>query len=288
MIHLAQLLRWNKPSGRLILLIPAGWSLWLSPNAPPSNHLLLLIILGGVLTSGAGCIANDIWDKNFDSKVQRTKERPLAKGIVSIKTALALLFVFIFLSLLVVLSLPIVSRKVCLILAIIALPIILLYPSAKRWFEYPQFILAFCWGFSVLIPWAAIQGNLNGGIPLLCCWLATICWTFGFDTIYAMSDREDDINLGLKSSAISLGTKSLKIVSASYAIACFSLAIGSAISGVEWFYWLLWSLVSFGMQREVWILKSSNNQGKDYGNHFRNQVLLGALLMFGLVSAKIN
>lgn len=90
-----QLFRWNKPSGRLILLIPAGWALWLTPSAPPSLFIFGLILLGGLFVSGAGCIANDLWDRRFDQKVTRTKERPLAKGTVSIKTASFLLFVFL-------------------------------------------------------------------------------------------------------------------------------------------------------------------------------------------------
>ena len=106
-----QLLRWNKPSGRLILLIPAGWSLWLTPTAPPSIYILGLIVLGGLFVSGAGCIANDIWDRNFDKKVTRTKDRPLANGKVSINTAWILLISLLFLSLFIVLSIPEDSRN---------------------------------------------------------------------------------------------------------------------------------------------------------------------------------
>ena len=98
------LLRWNKPSGRLILLIPAGWSLWLTPAAPPSLMILGLIVLGGLFVSGAGCIANDIWDRQFDKKVKRTKDRPLAKGSISLKAAWVLLTAILLLSLLIVLS----------------------------------------------------------------------------------------------------------------------------------------------------------------------------------------
>ena len=159
-----ELLRWNKPSGRLILLIPAGWSLWLTPSAPPSTSILGLIILGGLFISGAGCIANDIWDRQFDKQVTRTKERPLANGKVTLKSAWILLISLLFLSLYIVLSLPTDSRNLCLQLASLALPLILLYPTAKRWFKFPQLILSICWGFSVLIPWAAIESSLTGGI----------------------------------------------------------------------------------------------------------------------------
>ena len=161
-----ELLRWNKPSGRLILLIPAGWSLWLTPTAPPSLLVLGLIIVGGLLVSGAGCIANDIWDCQFDKKVARTKERPLANGKVSLKNAWILLILLLFLSLFTVLSIPTDSRSLCVQLASLSLPFILLYPSAKRWFKYPQLILSICWGFSVLIPWAASESSLTDGISL--------------------------------------------------------------------------------------------------------------------------
>ena len=154
-----QLLRWNKPSGRLILLIPAGWSLWLTPTAPPSMLILGLVLFGGLFISGAGCIANDIWDRQFDKKVTRTKERPLANGRVSLVSAWILLICLLFLSLFIVLSIPSVSRSLCLLLASISLPFIFLYPSTKRWFKYPQLILSICWGFSVLIPWAASESS---------------------------------------------------------------------------------------------------------------------------------
>ena len=216
-----QLLRWNKPSGRLILLIPAGWSLWLTPEAPPSLIVLGIIILGGLFVSGAGCIANDIWDRKFDKQVMRTKERPLANGKVSLKAAWILLILMLFFSLFIVLSIPQESRNLCLLLSSLSLPFILLYPSAKRWFQYPQLILSICWGFSVLIPWAASESSLAGGVTLVFCWLATILWTFGFDTVYAMADESEDKEIGLNSSAISLGGESLRTVSFCYFLTCF-------------------------------------------------------------------
>ena len=282
-----QLLRWNKPSGRLILLIPAGWSLWLTPTAPPSLLLLGLIILGGLFVSSAGCIANDIWDRQFDKKVTRTKERPLANGKVSLKTAWIILILFLFLSLFIVLSIPIDSRGLCLQLASFSLPFIFLYPSAKRWFKYPQLILSICWGFSVLIPWAASESSLAGGIRLLFCWIATIFWTFGFDTVYAMADEIDDIKIGLNSSAVSLGDKSIKTVSFCYYISSFLLAIAAFKANLGLIYWPFWLISSLGMQREVYLLKSKSKGIKTSGLHFKNQVRLGSLLLFGMVLSKI-
>ncbi len=276
----AQLLRWDKPSGRLILLIPAGWSLWLTPTSPPQIRLIALIAAGGLFVSGAGCIVNDLWDKEIDIKVARTVHRPLGSGRVHISTAFILLLIMLSLSLLVIFYLPTENRELCLKLALFTLPPVLIYPSAKRWFSYPQALLAICWGFAVLIPWAASEGNLSGGLPLFCCWGATLLWTFGFDTVYALSDREDDIKLSLNSSAISLGKNVFSTIRISYGTACFLLAIAGFSAGVNWKFWPIWILVSLGMQREVFSLKKSQNQ---YGNHFKNQVLLGALILLGLI-----
>ena len=282
-----QLFRWNKPSGRLILLIPAGWALWLTPSAPPSLFIFGLILLGGLFVSGAGCIANDLWDRRFDQKVTRTKERPLAKGTISIKTAWFLLFVFLLLSLFVLLLLPIESRNLCFQLALLSLPLILFYPSAKRWFKFPQFILAICWGFSVLIPWAASQSSLSGEISLLYCWLATVFWTFGFDTVYAMADELDDKKIGLNSSALSLGDKSLNAVSLSYLLSCIFLGIGAFKANLGLLFWPFWLLATFGMQREIYLLKFKPKGIKASGKHFKNQVWLGSLILMGMILSKI-
>ena len=147
---------------------------------------MLKILIGGLLVSGLGCVANDIWDKRIDRKVIRTKNRPLAANKISTKTAYLILMFLIISSFLLTLSLPESGRLLSISLAFFALPLILIYPSAKRWFKYPQFILSICWGFSVLIPWAANEGNINS-IVLIFCWLATIFWTFGFDTVYALA-----------------------------------------------------------------------------------------------------
>jgi len=282
-----QLLRWNKPSGRLILLIPAGWALWLTPKAPPSLLVLMIIILGGLFISGAGCIANDIWDRQFDKKVKRTKERPLANGKISLKTAWIILILMLFFSLFVVLSIPTESRNLCLLLATFSLPFILLYPSAKRWFKYPQLILSICWGFAVLIPWAASESSLAGGIKLVFCWSATIFWTFGFDTVYAMADEIEDKVIGLNSSAISLGEKSIKIVSFCYVLTCFFLALSAINANLGLIYWPFWLIATLGMQREVFLLRSRPKGIKTSGLHFSNQVRLGSLLLLGMIFSKL-
>jgi 4-hydroxybenzoate polyprenyltransferase len=269
-----ELLRWHKPNGRLILLIPAGWALWLVPQAPPPAALVGWIVLGGLAVSGAGCVANDLWDRHIDPQVERTRERPLASGRVGVASALVLLALCLLLALVVVLALPSTSRNLCLLLALLALPPVLLYPSAKRWFPLPQLVLALCWGFAVLIPWAAATGSLSGGWPLAMVWLATLAWSFGFDTVYAMADRRDDAALGLRSSALTLGKRAALAVALSYGLTAAALGMAAALQGVGVIFWPLWAVAALAMQREARRLD---------GGHFGRQVRLGALLLLALV-----
>ncbi|MDM7936396.1 MAG: 4-hydroxybenzoate polyprenyltransferase [Cyanobium sp. CZS 48M] len=277
-----ELLRWHKPSGRLILLIPAGWSLWLTPQAPPAPSLVGLIVAGGLAVSGAGCVANDLWDRRIDPLVERTRSRPLASGRVGVPEAVALLLTCLLIALAVVLTLPAAGRGLCLALALATLPPVLLYPSAKRWFAYPQLVLALCWGFAVLIPWAAATAGLAGGWPLALAWLATLLWTFGFDTVYAMADREDDAALGVRSSALSLGQAAAGAVALSYGAAALLLAAAAHGAGVSWIFWPLWALAAAGMQREAGRLRGQPPRSR-FGEHFGRQVQLGSLLLLALV-----
>jgi 4-hydroxybenzoate polyprenyltransferase len=181
------------------------------------------------------------------------------------------------------LGLPASGRSLCLLLALAALPPVLLYPSAKRWFGYPQLVLALCWGFAVLIPWAAATGSLTGGWPLALVWLATLLWTFGFDTVYAMADRDDDRAIGVRSSALSLGQQAPLAVAVSYGLAAAALGLAAGLQGASWITWLLWLLAAFGMQREAALLRRPELPRSAYGRHFSHQVQLGGLLLLALV-----
>ena len=278
-----ELLRWNKPTGRLILLIPAGWSLYLTPGSDPSIDILLKIILGGLLVSGLGCVANDIWDKKIDQKVLRTKNRPLAADKVSLKSAYFILCILILFSFLLTLSLPEKGQILSILLSFLALPIILIYPSAKRWFKYPQLILSICWGFAVLIPWAASEGNLKSFV-LLFCWLATIFWTFGFDTVYALADKKYDIEIGINSSAINLKNKTKKTIQLCYILTSIFLALCGLLNEVNFIFWPIWLCTGFLMQKDILDIFPENKQTiKKIGNHFKNQSIYGSLILIGIV-----
>ncbi len=282
---LFELLRWNKPTGRLILLIPAGWSLYLTPESNPSIFMLLKIIIGGLLVSGLGCVANDIWDKRIDQKVLRTKNRPLAANKVSTKTAYLILIFLITCSFFLTLSLPENGRLLSLSLAFFALPLILIYPSAKRWFKYPQLILSICWGFSVVIPWAANEGNINS-IVLLFCWLATIFWTFGFDTVYALADKKYDIQIGVNSSAVNLASNTKKTIQICYFLTSSFLAICAFINQLTFIFWPIWLITGFLMQKDILkIFPESKQSIKKIGDHFKNQSIYGGLILLGFIIA---
>ncbi|CAK24282.1 4-hydroxybenzoate polyprenyltransferase [Synechococcus sp. CS-197] len=283
------LLRWNKPSGRLILLIPAGWSLWLNPAGPPSLQLILQILIGGLSVSAAGCVANDLWDQRIDREVARTSQRPLARGDLNRVQAFTLLAVLLTLSLLVVISLPGDVRWLCLQLAVLALPPILFYPSAKRWFPFPQAILALCWGFAVLIPWAAATGSLSISLPLLATWGATLCWTFSFDTVYAMADRVDDAKLKLRSSALTLGDSAVRVVRAGYGLTAAGLAMAAAATQAGVIFWIVWAVACIGFWRSTLPLKAKKQQAPSvYANHFARQVQLGSLLLAGVILSRLG
>jgi 4-hydroxybenzoate polyprenyltransferase len=292
LLALLALLRWDKPSGRLILLIPAGWALWLNPAAPPQPALVLLILIGGLAVSGAGCVANDLWDRRIDPLVERTRQRPLAAGLVGVPQAVALLLACLLVALLVVLALPPSSRSLSLLLALATLPPVLLYPSAKRWFPLPQLVLALCWGFAVLIPWAAASGSLAagpgpGGAVLPLTWAASVLWTFGFDTVYAMSDRDDDRAIGIRSSALTLGAAAPLAVALCYAFTALGLATAALLHGPTGpAFWIAWAVAGLGMQREAWLLRRADLPRSAFGRHFQHQVQLGALLLLALILAR--
>ena len=280
-----ELLRWDKPTGRLILLIPAGWSLYLTPGSNPNIDILLKIIFGGLLVSGLGCVANDIWDKKIDQKVIRTQNRPLAANKLGLKTAYLILLFLILCSFFLTLSLPEKGRILSIALAFLALPIILIYPSSKRWFKYPQLILSICWGFAVLIPWAANEGNLKS-LVLLCCWLATIFWTFGFDTVYALADKKYDLEIGINSSAVNLKNNTKITIQICYFLTSAFLAICGFLNQLNFIFWAILLITAFFMQKDILKVFPENKQSiKNIGNHFKNQSIYGGVILLGIIIA---
>ena len=194
-----RLMRLDQPIGALLLLWPALWSLWLARRAIPELEILVIFLLGVVLTRSAGCVINDVADRKFDPHVERTRDRPLAAGIVSLREALALAAALLLIAFVLVLQLNWLTVQ----LSFAALAITVIYPFLKRFFAFPQAWLGVAFSFSIPMACAAQLGYIPAaGWALMG---ATFFWIVAYDTEYAMVDRDDDVKLGLKSSAILLG-----------------------------------------------------------------------------------
>ena len=194
----AQLIRLDKPIGWLLLLWPTLWALWLAHEGRPSLHLLLVFVPGVFLTRSAGVVVNDLVDRDFDPFVERTKNRPLAAGEVSTTEACVVAAVLLLCAFLLVLT----TNLLTVLLSLFAVCITLLYPFMKRYTYLPQVFLGFAFSWGIPMAYAAATGN----VPVVA-WLlfaANMLWVLIFDTIYAMVDREDDLRIGLKSTAILL------------------------------------------------------------------------------------
>ncbi|MBT7438956.1 MAG: 4-hydroxybenzoate octaprenyltransferase [Thiotrichales bacterium] len=191
-----RLMRLNKPIGTYLLLWPTYWALFLSAKGWPDIDLLIIFTLGVLVMRSAGCVINDYADRNIDQNIARTKDRPLITGEVSSKAALRL-FVFL---LIIAFGLVLLTNALTIKLSLIALALATLYPFTKRWTHLPQVVLGIAFGMSVPMAFSAQTGT----IPVSAGWifLATILWTLIYDTFYAMADRDEDIKIGVKSTAI--------------------------------------------------------------------------------------
>jgi 4-hydroxybenzoate polyprenyltransferase len=214
-----KLIRLNRPIGILLLLWPTLWALWLARNAMPHPLVLWLFVLGTVLMRSAGCALNDFADRNFDAKVERTRDRPLAAGTIRPWEALAVAAVLALIAFAIVIQFNALTVK----LSFAALAIAAVYPFLKRFFWMPQAWLGIAFGFGIPMAFAAQRGFLP---PLAWALLAAnVLWTIAYDTEYAMVDRDDDVKLGLKTSAILFGRGDVAAVMAFHALFIFSMAL---------------------------------------------------------------
>jgi 4-hydroxybenzoate polyprenyltransferase len=279
---LLRLLRWDKPAGRLILMIPALWAVFLAahslqPHSFPPFLLVMVIVLGSLATSAAGCVVNDLWDRNIDPKVERTRTRPLASRALSVQTGVVILLI----ALTCAWGLARYLNPLSFWLCVAAVPVILLYPLAKRIFPVPQLVLSMAWGFAVLISWSAVTASLQGAVwPL---WGATVVWTLGFDTVYAMADRADDRRIGVKSSALFFGDRAAEAVGLFFASTAVLLAVAGIMSSLNVLFWLAWAIASLGWGLHYWELRPRNPHGSIYGKVFRQNVWIGFVVLVGII-----
>ena len=206
------LVRWNRPAGWLLLLWPTLSALWIAAHGFPGWRLVAVFTLGTILMRSAGCCVNDVADRDFDRHVKRTAQRPVTRGAVGVKEALAVGAVLA----LAAFALVLTTNRVTIAWSFIALAIALAYPFAKRVVSMPQAVLGIAFSFGIPMAFAAVQSR----IPLVA-WVllvGNLFWVLAYDTEYAMVDRDDDIRIGMKTSAITLGRADVAVVMFSYAL----------------------------------------------------------------------
>ncbi len=218
------LIRWNRPAGWLLLLWPTLSALWLAAHGFPGWHLLVVFTLGTILMRSAGCCINDVADRDFDRHVKRTAQRPVTSGVVSVKEALWLGAVLALLAFGLVLS----TNTVTIAWSFAALAVTLVYPYAKRYVSMPQAVLGVAFSFGIPMAFAAVQSR----VPLLA-WvllLGNLFWVIAYDTEYAMVDRDDDLKIGMKTSAITLGRFDVAAIMLCYL--CYLSIWALALAGI--------------------------------------------------------
>ena len=263
------LIRWNRPAGWMLLLWPTLSALWLAAGGFPGLHLVAVFVLGTILMRSAGCCINDVADREFDRHVKRTAQRPVTSGALSVNDALGLGAVLAFAAFLLVLS----TNPATVLWSIPALAVTLLYPYAKRHVSMPQAVLGVAFSFGIPMAFAAVNGGPAGTVFSASAWAAlslhsvwasvpplawvllagNLFWVLAYDTEYAMVDRDDDLKIGMKTSAITLGRFDVAAIMGFYAVylaiwvlalvsrspnALFYIAIAAAAAQVVW-HWTL-------------------------------------------------
>ncbi|ARF48438.1 4-hydroxybenzoate polyprenyltransferase [Pantoea stewartii subsp. stewartii DC283] len=230
----SRLMRIDKPIGTQLLLWPTLWALWLANRAMPPLPVLIVFVAGVFVMRAAGCVINDYADRKVDGHVERTKLRPLASGAVTAKEAKMLFVVLGLIAFGLVLSMNLMT----IMLSVVGLALAWVYPFMKRYTHLPQVVLGAAFGWAIPMAWAAVSESL----PLVCwlVFLANICWTVAYDTQYAMVDREDDLKIGVKSTAILFGQYD-KLIIGLLQLATLGLMalVGTRLHLNGAFYWTL-------------------------------------------------
>lgn len=247
------LIRFDKPIGTLLLLWPTLWALFIAGDGHPPLVITIVFIVCVFLTRSAGCAINDYADVKFDQHVLRTQNRPLVTNKISKKQAL---IVCLSLSLMAFILAFIFLTRDTLFLSVPALFIFMSYPFAKRFFPLPQMYLSIAFSFGILM--AFMQINNHIGLDGYLLFLANCFWVFGYDTIYALCDLDDDKKIGIKTSAITLGKYVHKVTALSYIIFMLLFAILAYRLKFNGYFWLLWVMAFMMLAYEIWVISRPN------------------------------
>ena len=226
-----QLMRLDRPIGSFLLLWPTLWALWLAGQGQPDQHVVLVFVLGVFLMRSAGCVINDIADRHFDPHVARTRERPLAAGRASVGEALLLFIVLCLAAFVLVLT----TNRLTVLLSLAGFALAASYPFMKRFHHLPQAHLGAAFGWSIPMAFAAQTGAVPGLAWLL--FGVNVVWSIVYDTMYAMVDRQDDLKVGVKSTAILLGPKDKRVIGWLQILLMALLIVVGITAGLDWVYY---------------------------------------------------
>ena len=272
-----RLMRLDKPVGALLLLWPTLWAVWIASYGRPSLDLFLIFLTGTFLMRSAGCALNDWADRDFDGRVARTRDRPLAAGEITPREALLIAAVLAAVAFILVLFL----NRFAILLSVGALAIACAYPFAKRFVPLPQLGLSIAFSFGIPIAFAAIRN----GLPWECWALfaANACYVFAYDTEYAMVDRDDDIKIGIRSSAITLRAYDVAAVMGSYALMIAILAALGVALALAWPYYLGLTAAAGVMLYQHALIRSRSRE--DCFRAFRHSNWIGFAVFAGIALA---
>jgi 4-hydroxybenzoate polyprenyltransferase len=272
----ARLARLDRPIGAWLLLFPGWWGIALAGPRWPDPVLLLLFALGAVVMRGAGCTLNDIADREYDGKVARTRLRPLPSGRVTVPQAVAFMLAQLIVGAAILLSL----NPACWWLGIAVLALIASYPFMKRITYWPQLFLGLNFNWGALLGWTAVTGALAWPPALL--YLGGVFWTLGYDTIYAHQDKEDDVRIGVKSSALALGEHTRPWLFVFYGAALVLWAAAGGVAGLGIAFWV--GLLAAALHLAWQAARVDTDDPADCLAKFRSNRIVGWLLFAGIVA----
>ena len=271
----AYLIRLDKPIGTLLLLWPTLWALWLASSGIPDFSILFIFVAGTILMRSAGCAINDYADRDFDRHVQRTQGRPVTSGKISGKEAVAIATSLALIAFLLIQPLNTFTKQ----LSVLALLVAFIYPFTKRFFAMPQAVLGIAFGFGIPMAYAAILDFIPLEAWIL--FIGNVFWAIAYDTAYAMVDREDDLRLGLRTSAITFGKHDVLAIGISYTILLVSQLWVAQLADLSNYFLVGW-IMALGCA--IYHLKLISTRGRDECFlEFRHNNWLGGFLFLGIV-----
>lgn len=267
----ARLCRLDRPIGTWLTVIPTCAALVLAACGIPETGRLIVFCLGALLMRSAGCTINDIWDRDFDRHVERTRYRPLTSGQISLSNAVIFLIAQLVVAGLLLFFINAYSRW----MALAVLPLTIIYPLCKRFTNWPQLVLGMAFNWGMLMAWTDTQDRLPAEAALM--WLGAVFWQLGYDTMYAYADMEDDRKVGIKSTAGLFGEKGLWWLSAFYALTVLLWAIAGAMVGVHWSYWFGMAAIAVLFVQQL--RRFDVRQRQQSFRMFRQNIWCGILLL---------